>query len=122
MTRDKVTSATKMVKSPLSDIHIPNFPLHQLAFQKFEAHGNKVALVSCIHLKFHRGPPCFLHPIEFVDEWSYHSFDCLTSLRVFIFEDFYMCVSLIYKGKPQDNYSLFNEFLMNYTQVISFKQ
>ena len=38
-----------------------------------------------------------------------------------IFEDFYMCVSLIYKDKLQDNYSIFNEFLMNYTQIISFK-
>ena len=34
-----------------------------------------------------------------------------------IFEDFYMCVSLIYKDKLQDNYSIFNEFLMNYTQI-----
>ena len=38
-----------------------------------------------------------------------------------IFEDFYMCVCLIYKDKLQDNYSIFNEFLMNYTQIISFK-
>ena len=38
-----------------------------------------------------------------------------------IFEDFYMCVSQIYKDKLQDNYSIFNEFLMNYTQIISFK-
>ena len=34
------------------------------------------------------------------------------------FEGFYMCVSLIYKDKPQDNYSnlndLFNEFYPNY--------
>ena len=37
------------------------------------------------------------------------------------FEDFYMCVSLIYKDKLQDNYFIFNEFLMNYTQIISFK-
>ena len=26
--------------------------------------------------------------------------------------------SLIYKDKLQDNYSIFNEFLMNYTQII----
>ena len=38
-----------------------------------------------------------------------------------IFEDFYMCVRLIYKDKLQDNYSIFNEFLMNYTQIVSFK-
>ena len=38
-----------------------------------------------------------------------------------IFEDFYMCVSLIYKDKLQDIYSIFNGFLMNYTQIISFK-
>ena len=38
-----------------------------------------------------------------------------------VFENFYMCVSLIYKDKLQDNYSNFNEFLMNYTQIISFK-
>ena len=38
-----------------------------------------------------------------------------------IFEDFYMCVNLICKDKLQDNYSIFNEFLMNYTQIISFK-
>ena len=38
-----------------------------------------------------------------------------------IFEDFYMCVSLIYKDRLQDDYSIFNEFLMNYTQIISFK-
>ena len=38
-----------------------------------------------------------------------------------IFEDFYMCVSLTYKDKLQDNYSIFNEFLMNYTQIVSFK-
>ena len=40
---------------------------------------------------------------------------------MFIFEAFYMCVSLIYKDKLQDNNSIFNEFLMNYTQIISFK-
>ena len=38
-----------------------------------------------------------------------------------IFEDFYLCVSLIYKDKLQDNYSIFNEFLMNFTQIISLK-
>ena len=38
-----------------------------------------------------------------------------------IFEDFYMCVSLTSKDKPQDNYSIFNEFLMNYTQIVSIK-
>ena len=38
-----------------------------------------------------------------------------------IFEDFYMCASLIYKDKLQDNYSIFNEILKNYTQIISFK-
>ena len=38
-----------------------------------------------------------------------------------IFEDFYMCVSMIYKDKLQDNYSIFNEFLMKYTQIVSFK-
>ena len=27
-----------------------------------------------------------------------------------ILEDFYMCDSLIYKDKLQDNYSIFNEF------------
>ena len=32
-----------------------------------------------------------------------------------------MCVSLTYKDKLQDNYSIFNEFLMNYTQIVSFK-
>ena len=36
-----------------------------------------------------------------------------------IFEDLYMCVILIYK--LQDNYSIFNEFLMNYTKILSFK-
>ena len=36
-----------------------------------------------------------------------------------IFEDFYMCVSLIYKEKHQDNYSIFNVFLTNYTQSVS---
>ena len=38
-----------------------------------------------------------------------------------IFEDFDMCVSLTYKDRLQDNYSIFNEFLMNYTQIVSFK-
>ena len=38
-----------------------------------------------------------------------------------IFEAFYMCVSLIYKDKLQVNNSIFNEILMNYTQIISFK-
>ena len=38
-----------------------------------------------------------------------------------IFEDFYMYVSLMYKDKLQDNYFIFNEFLMNYTQIVSFK-
>ena len=28
------------------------------------------------------------------------------------FKDFYMCVSLIYKDKLQDNYSIFNGFLL----------
>ena len=31
-------------------------------------------------------------------------------MLVVIFEDFYMCVSLINKDKLQDNYSIFNEF------------
>ena len=43
----------------------------------------------------------------------------MTSALGAIFEDFYMCVSLIYKDKSQDNYSIFNEFLMNYTQILS---
>ena len=38
-----------------------------------------------------------------------------------IFEDFYVCVSLTYKDKLQDYYSILNEFLMNYTQIVSFK-
>ena len=38
-----------------------------------------------------------------------------------IFEDFHIHVSLIYKDKLQDNYSTFNELLMNYTQIVSFK-
>ena len=38
-----------------------------------------------------------------------------------IFEDFYVGVSLILLDKLQDDYSIFNEFLMNYTQIISFK-
>ena len=33
------------------------------------------------------------------------------------FKDFYMCVSLIYEDKLQDNYSIFNDFLMNYTKL-----
>ena len=45
----------------------------------------------------------------------------MTSTLGVIFEDFYMCVSLTYKDKIQDNYSIFNEFLMNYTQIVSFK-
>ena len=45
----------------------------------------------------------------------------MTSTLGVIFEDFYMCVSLTYKDKLQDNYSIFNEFLMNYTQIVSFK-
>ena len=45
----------------------------------------------------------------------------VTSMSGVIFEDFYMCVSQVYKDKLQDNYSIFNEFLMNYTQIISFK-
>ena len=43
------------------------------------------------------------------------------SMSGVIFEDFYMHVILIYKDKLQDNYSIFNEFLMNYTQIVSFK-
>ena len=43
----------------------------------------------------------------------------MTSTLGVIFEDFYMHVSLTYK--LQDNYSIFNEFLMNYTQIVSFK-
>ena len=43
------------------------------------------------------------------------------STLVVIFEDLYVCVSLIYKDKLQDNCSTFNEFLMNYTQIVSFK-
>ena len=35
-----------MVKSPMSDVVIPDYPLHELAFQKFKEYGNKVALVS----------------------------------------------------------------------------
>ena len=35
-----------MVKSPMSDVVIPDCPLHELAFQKFKEYGNKVALVS----------------------------------------------------------------------------
>ena len=46
----------------------------------------------------------------------------MTSTLGVIFEDFYMCVRLIYKDKLQDNYSIFYEFLMNYTQIFSFKQ
>ena len=38
-----------------------------------------------------------------------------------IFEDLYMCVSLLYKDKLQDNFSTFNEFLMNYTQKCQFQ-
>ena len=38
-----------------------------------------------------------------------------------IFKDIYMCVILIYKDKLQDNYSILNEFLMYYTQIIIFK-
>ena len=30
-----------------------------------------------------------------------------------IFEDFYMCVSLVYEDKLQDNYSIFNELHPN---------
>ena len=39
-----------------------------------------------------------------------------------IFEDFYICVSLTYEDKLQDNYSILNEFLMNYTQIISLQK
>ena len=42
----------------------------------------------------------------------------MTSLLGVIFEDFYLFVSLIYKDKLQD-YSIFNEFLMNCTEIIS---
>ena len=28
---------------------------------------------------------------------------------------------MTYKDKLQDNYSIFNEFLMNYTQIVNFK-
>ena len=45
----------------------------------------------------------------------------MTSTLGVIFEDFYMCVSLTYKDKLKDNYSIFNDFLMNYTQIVSFK-
>ena len=38
-----------------------------------------------------------------------------------IFEAFYMCVSLIYKDKLRDSYLIFNEILINYIQIISFK-
>ena len=39
-----------------------------------------------------------------------------------IFEDFYMCVSLIYKDKLQDNYSIFNELHPNYQFQVTRKQ
>ena len=45
----------------------------------------------------------------------------MTSTLGVIFEDFHMCVSLTCKDKLQDNYSIFNEFLMNCTQIVSFK-
>ena len=38
-----------------------------------------------------------------------------------IFEDFYMCVSLIYKDKLQDNYSIFNELYPNYQFQVTRK-
>ena len=45
----------------------------------------------------------------------------MTSTSGVIFENFYTCVSLIYKDKLQDSYSIFNEFLKSYTQIVSFK-
>ena len=45
----------------------------------------------------------------------------MTSTLGVIFEDFYVCVSPTHKDKLQDNYSIFNELLMNYTQIVSFK-
>ena len=37
-----------------------------------------------------------------------------------IFEDFQMWVSLICKRKLYNNYCIFNEFLINYTQIVIF--
>ena len=36
-----------MVKSPLLDVKIPSSALNELAFERFQQHGDKVALVSC---------------------------------------------------------------------------
>ena len=38
-----------------------------------------------------------------------------------IFEDFYMCVSLINKDRLQDNYSLFNELYSNWQYQVTRK-
>ena len=38
-----------------------------------------------------------------------------------ILEDIYVCVCMLYEDKLQDNYSIFNEFLMTYTQITRFK-
>ena len=39
-----------------------------------------------------------------------------------IFEDFYMCVSLIFKDKLQDNCTIFNELYPNYQLQVTRKQ
>ena len=44
------------------------------------------------------------------------------SMLGIIFEDFYMCASLIYKDKLQDNYSIFNELYPNYQFQVTRKQ
>ncbi len=42
-----------IVSSPMGDIAIPeNIPLHQYMFEKFETHGNRVALVCCFYIKY----------------------------------------------------------------------
>ena len=39
----------------------------------------------------------------------------------FMFEDFYMCVTLIFKDKLQDNYSNLNELYPNYQFQVTKK-
>ena len=38
-----------------------------------------------------------------------------------LFEEFYMRVSLICKRKLHNSNCIFNEFLINYTQIVIFK-
>ena len=36
---------SKMVKSPIADVLIPNITVHELAYELFRAHRKKVAIV-----------------------------------------------------------------------------